>query len=135
MAVELAPFFQLVGSTPEQVNQTPPSEIGTVVEATVRSLAAMDFDDFASQLQAMLAHDVADSFDGDLSRAARAFRARLLVVFSPDDHVVTPQPAASFAALLGADTLSVRSACGHGVFGCEASSIVSAVRAFLMREP
>ena len=90
-------------------------------------------EDYAAQLRAMRRHDVAASFGGDLSRAARAVHARMLVVYSADDHMVSPGPAAEFARLAGAETLDIRSACGHSLFWCEQATVGAAVRRFVER--
>jgi homoserine O-acetyltransferase/O-succinyltransferase len=91
--------------------------------------------DYAAQLRAIAAHDVAARFGGDLTRAAAAVRARLLVVASPDDRMVDPAPGVAFARRVGAETLVAPSSCGHAVFWCEAERLGDAVRAFVARAP
>ncbi|HEX3157369.1 MAG TPA: alpha/beta fold hydrolase [Gemmatimonadaceae bacterium] len=103
-------------------------EIAAVAESYRRSWS---LDDYAAQTRAMGRHDVAARFGGELSRAAGAVRARMLVVYSADDHMVSAGPAAEFARLAGADTLAVRSACGHSLFWCEQARVGAAVRRFL----
>jgi homoserine O-acetyltransferase len=121
-------------STPIEVNRTPPLDIEAVIAEGAKDLpAALDLADFAVQTRAVLAHDVARAYDGDLARAAAAVRARVLAVYSWDDHTVSAQPAAAFAQLVGADTLSILSECGHGVFSCEAGRIGEAIARFLAR--
>lgn len=85
------------------------------------------------QLQAMIGHDVTRATGGEIERAHQAFRSRLLVVASLDDHAVTAQSALAFARAVRGDTLLVPSVCGHQVFACERKHIGSAVRAFLAR--
>jgi homoserine O-acetyltransferase len=131
---QLARIVRLVGSTPARVNEIEPSQIAAWLDTAARRMAAsVNLDDYASQLRAMLSHDVSASTSGDLDRAAAAVRARVLVVYSPDDHVVTPQPGADFARRLRADTLAVPSPCGHAIFSCELRMVGEAVRAFLTR--
>ena len=89
--------------------------------------------DYAAQLRALASHDVSARFGGDMSRAAAAVKARLLLVWSPDDMLVDPRPAESFARLAGAETFVVPSPCGHAVFWCEADRIGQEVRAFIAR--
>lgn len=91
-------------------------------------------DDYAAQMHAVARHDVAAPFGGDLTQAARAVRARLLVVHSPDDRMVSAAPSAEFARLAGAETLVVRSACGHALFWCDAERVGAAVRDFVARD-
>ena len=90
--------------------------------------------DYAAQVRALESHDIAARFGGDMQRAARAVKARMLVVWSPDDGMVSPEPAAAFAKLAGAEALEVPSACGHSVFWCEAEELGRQVRAFIDRE-
>ena len=70
---------------------------------------------------------------GDLQRAANHSRPRALVVYSPDDHVVTSAAAESYARLIGAEILSIPSPCGHAVLLCEAPKVGSAIHAFLTK--
>ena len=91
--------------------------------------------DYAAQLRAIASHDISARFSGDMSRAAAATRARLLIVWSPDDMLVDPRPAAAFSRLVGAETLAVPSACGHAVFWCEPERIGRVVREFIDRAP
>jgi homoserine O-acetyltransferase len=98
--------------------------------------SSWSFVDYATQLRAIAAHDVSARFGGDMKRAASAVRARMLVVWSPDDVLVDPRPPAAFARLVGADTLAVPSACGHAVFWCpESERIGRAIRAFIENVP
>jgi len=93
--------------------------------------ASWSLADYAAQLQAIGAHDISVRFDGDMNRAASAVRARMLIVWSPDDMLVDPRPSAAFARLVDAETLAVPSDCGHAVFWCEPGRIGGAVRTFL----
>ena len=113
---------------------------GTVdsVAAAVRAGAAYlglrwSVDDYFAQLHAVLHHDVSAPFGGDMARAAARVRARMLVIYSWDDPVVTPGPAMEFARLVNADTLAVPSACGHWAATCEEARVGAAVREFLAR--
>jgi homoserine O-acetyltransferase len=90
-------------------------------------------DDYAAQMRAIERHDITTPFRGDLSRAAMAVRARMLVVYSPDDRMVSSGPGAEFARLTGAETLEVPSDCGHAVFWCEEAKIGTVVRTFIDR--
>jgi homoserine O-acetyltransferase len=90
-------------------------------------------EDYAAQLRAISRHDVSRSVGGDLSRAAATIRVPTLAVYSWDDHMVTAGPMAAFARQIGADTLAVRSDCGHIAFSCQTASIGKRVRAFLER--
>lgn len=115
------------------------SESGSTAVATevAKEAAALrqtwSLEDYAAQLRAVRRHDVAALFGGNLSRAATRVRARMLVIFSRDDHMVTASPAAAFARYARADTLSISSPCGHTASVCEQARIGPAVRQFLAR--
>jgi homoserine O-acetyltransferase len=112
-----------------------------VLSHSVREMAAAyrnqswSLSDYAAQLRAVATHDVSARFGGDMSRAAAAIRARILMVWSPDDMLVDHRPTAAFAHLVRADTLAVPSSCGHSVFWCESERIGAAVRTFIDRIP
>lgn len=121
--------------TPRFVNDSGPARLAQDVTAFADAYrASWSTADYAAQVRALESHDISARFDGDMKRAATAVRARMLVVWSPDDGMVSPQPAADFAKLAGAETLVVPSACGHSVFWCEAEGIGATVRAFIERE-
>jgi homoserine O-acetyltransferase len=108
------------------------------VAAAVRAGAATlglrwSIDDYFAQLHAVLHHDVSAPFGGDMTRAAARVRARMLVIYSWDDHMVTAGPAVDFARLVKADTLAVPSACGHLAAMCEEARVGAVVREFLGR--
>jgi len=89
--------------------------------------------DHAAQLRAMINHDVSADVDGSLEAAAGRVRADVLNVVGLQDHMVTPWPALRFAELLGAESISLESDCGHLASGCEAALVDPRVREFLAR--
>jgi homoserine O-acetyltransferase/O-succinyltransferase len=93
--------------------------------------AGWDLNDYAAQLRAIRRYDVTTG--GDMRAAASQVRAQALAVYSWDDHMVTAGPVAEFARMIRADTLSVRSDCGHVMLFCEQSRVGSAIRDFLAR--
>ena len=111
-----------------------------VLARTVRDLATAyrsqgwSLADYAAQMRAIGSHDVSVRFGGDMARAAAAVKARLLLVWTPDDNIVDSGPIAAFAQLAGAERLVVPSPCGHAVFWCDADKIGAEVRAFIARE-
>ncbi len=83
------------------------------------------------QSEAMMSLDVSEDFGHAMDRAAAAVKARVLVIVSRYDHVVTPQPALDFAALLHARLIELDSDCGHSVAECDNARINAAVADFL----
>jgi homoserine O-acetyltransferase len=63
--------------------------------------------------------------------AAAAVKAKVFIIVAAQDHVVSPQPALDFAALLHALILELDSNCGHSASSCESAKISAAVAAFL----
>lgn len=70
------------------------------------------------QRQAILSLDMPKELGITLAEVARRVHARLLVIVSPEDHMVNPTPAVEFAAAAGAPVVSLNSACGHQSLSC-----------------
>jgi pimeloyl-ACP methyl ester carboxylesterase len=121
--------------TPAALNDSGPAWVAGEVTGLARAYRQQRWalDDYAAQMRAVGRFDVAAGFGGDLARAAAAVQARMLVVYSPDDRMVSSGPAAEFARYASAETLAVPSACGHALFWCEEAKIGTAVREFLER--
>ena len=85
-----------------------------------------DFDDYVAQIDALIKFDLL----ADDAYAERV-QAKLLVINSASDHMVTPGPGRAAAELLGARYLELDSICGHIAIGCEADTIANHVREFL----
>lgn len=119
--------------TPRAAEEVGFDSVAGDVESLAGSYAAAGWslDDYTAQARALASHDVSADFGGDMQRAAASVRARMLVVYSPDDRMVSPGPPAEFARLVGADTIAVPSPCGHAVFWCETGTIGRAVREFI----
>ena len=110
------------------------------VDALIRTKSAdlvlsMDPLDWASQLRAMLSHDIYPPVGGSLQRAAQVATGKLLVVVSSQDHMVTPGPALAFAQAANAETLIIEGDCGHLLFECDNGKVMAKVREFLAPEP
>ena len=91
---------------------------------------AFDWNDWHRQLEAMIAHDVARRDNGDLVAAAKRVKAKALVIVAEQDHMVNPEPAKRFAALINAKLFVTNTPCGHMAPGCE-PNIPPLVREFL----
>lgn len=100
-------------------------------ETQASTLQLFDANDWARQLQAMMADDVSKPFGGSMEKAAAAVHARVLVVPSIQDHMVNPHPALGFAKLIHARVFKLTSDCGHLATDCESKGLYPAVNAFL----
>jgi homoserine O-acetyltransferase/O-succinyltransferase len=90
-----------------------------------------DANDRVRQLQAMMAHDIGKTAGGSLENAAKALKAKLLVVVNERDAMVTPTPALEFAKLARAETLVLKGECGHKAPTCEEKTIATRITQFL----
>ncbi|HKW63277.1 MAG TPA: hypothetical protein VJN89_12080 [Candidatus Acidoferrum sp.] len=71
------------------------------------------------QRQAIMSLDIpAELGVATLEQAVPKVHAKLLVIVSPQDHMVTPEPAMQFAAAAGAPLVKLDSPCGHLSPGC-----------------
>ncbi len=117
-----------------RVAHTKPEDFHKFLDAEESgSIHGFDANNWIRQAQAMMGHDVSRPFGGDMSKAAAAVRARVLVVVGLQDHMVNPTPALAFARLLRASTMELDSDCGHVVTSCEETKIGSAIAQFLER--
>ena len=129
---QLARLEALFLRTPVAVNELGWDSVLT--EAAVQAKAyrqTWTLEDYEAQLLAIRRHDISLGFSSELSGAAKAVRARVFIVHSLDDHMVTAGAAFGFARMIRAETLSVPSTCGHVAFFCDQERLSSAVRNFL----
>jgi homoserine O-acetyltransferase len=102
------------------------------IAANAGNYRAWDLDDYAAQIAALRRYDLAAEY-GDLRRAAARVKVPMLAVYSWDDHMITPDSMSEFAKMVGADTLSIASTCGHIMIFCEQKRVGAATRAFIAR--
>src|SRR2546425_3341066 len=70
------------------------------------------------QREAIIAHDIPREFGVPLEQTAKRVRSRMLVIVSPQDHMVNPSSAVDFARAVGAPVVKLDSPCGHRSFSC-----------------
>ncbi len=111
------------------MNYTSPAQI-------VRETPVKDFDTFLAkerqvpqndagtaanhirQRQAIMSLNVASEFSTTLEGAAHRVRAKLLVLVSPEDHLVNPTASVAFANAISAPVILLDSPCGHAAPSC-----------------
>jgi homoserine O-acetyltransferase len=125
--------LMIVGVTsPASANRRPAEKYADYLTEQARQLRSVNLFEWSTHAGAILRHDIARRFGGDLARAAESWRARTLVVTATFDHSIDPQPAQEFARLIKADTLVLTSPSGHTAFFSD--SIAKArVREFVRR--
>jgi homoserine O-acetyltransferase len=126
-----AEFSALLLTTPENYNKHMKREQVLAELEKSKKTSTFDANDKIRQDQAMMALDVSAPFDGSMERAAAAIKAKVFVIVSKSDHVVTPVPAIDFAQLLRASLLVLESDCGHLAPSCESQKVNQAVADFL----
>jgi homoserine O-acetyltransferase len=132
-ALDFAFGALLLTSPPDYNKHKTREQVFSDLEKARHDAKSFDANDKIRQTQAMMQLDVSREFGGSLERAAKAVRAKVFVVVSKFDHVVTPGPATEFASLLGAKILTLESDCGHLATVCESSRLNPAVADFLNR--
>ncbi|HEU5133243.1 MAG TPA: alpha/beta fold hydrolase, partial [Pyrinomonadaceae bacterium] len=127
-------FGELLLTTPPDYNKRKTREqVLADLEKARRDVKSFDANDKIRQTQAMMQLDVTREFRGSLERTAKSVKAKVFVVVSRFDHVVTPGPAIEFASLLDANVLNLDSECGHLATVCESARLNAAVADFLNR--
>lgn len=96
------------------------------IDATMHNhellLMRININDYASQLRAMIGHDI-----GPLASS----RPKMLIVVSEQDLMVNPAPARDFARATHSDLLTLTSDCGHLATSCEEKRLTRSVNEFL----
>jgi homoserine O-acetyltransferase len=125
-------FGELLLTSPPDYNKRKTREqVLADLEKARHDLKSFDANDKIRQTQAMMQLDVSRDFGRSLERAAKTVRAKVFVVVSRFDHVMTPGPATEFASLLGAKLLELESDCGHLATVCESTRLNETVADFL----
>lgn len=70
------------------------------------------------QREAIISLDIPKELGMTLAQTANAVHAKLLVIVSPEDHMVNPTPAMEFAAAANAPLVKLNSSCGHLSLSC-----------------
>ena len=70
------------------------------------------------QRQAIMSLDIPREYGVPLEQVAKRVRSKVLVIISPQDHMVNPGPAVAFAKAIGAPVVSLDSPCGHRSLSC-----------------
>ena len=125
----------LAAYTPHyRVKTTSPENVDKFLTSYYENFAAgFNAENWASQLRALMAHDISTPFGGAMEKAASVIQAQVLIIISTQDHIVNPGPAIKFARLINAEILELNSDCGHLAVSCEMESVIKAVADFLNR--
>lgn len=89
-----------------------------------------DPDDWYSQVQAMLNHDIYAPLD-QLEDIQGLVTADILAIVNEQDPLVSSGPSKQFAEFTGAELLTLDADCGHQIFSCAGDEVQAVVAAFL----
>lgn len=123
----------LLGKTPEGINTD------YTLSEFIKFLEKQDKEpskiftsyNFASQLRAMLKHDISKNYDNKLENAANAVKAKVFIIVNEKDLMVNPKTSLDFAKMINAETLILRNKNGHLAVGNELEKCRNAIKAFL----
>jgi homoserine O-acetyltransferase len=122
----------LLMRTPQYViEKTKPENVSQMLLDIYRA-ASSTFNSYdrASQLKAMMSHDISKNFKGSMKDAAQRVKTDLFVIVSSTDLIVNPNPALEFADLIDADAYIFENNCGHLAPNCEMEEFVKIVNDF-----
>lgn len=128
-----AEFGMLLLTTPADFNAKHTREQVTKELAKAKVTPGQDCNNKIRQTEAMMGLDISKDFGGSMENAARAVKAKVLVIVATQDHVVTPEPAREFAKLLNAQLIELTGDCGHQAAGCEQEKVNPIVVEFLAK--
>lgn len=104
-----------LSSPAQRVRETSPKDFDTLL-AKIKKDAPTDAGTAANnirQRQAINRLDIPAEFGGSAESVAARVHAKLLIIVSPEDHMVNPTPAIHFAGLMNAPLILMDSGCGH----------------------
>ncbi len=123
----------LMGNSPDyHARLTPRDSVPVILSRMSQQPMAVPIaQNLAVQLRAMIDHNIAAPFGDSLEAAASRIDADVLIIVTPQDHVVTPGPALELAKLLGAETLQLSNDCGHNGLRCDGEQLSAVTQSFL----
>lgn len=128
----VAPIHQVFVWTPGyRVSATETDKFDDYLAGAEKMLQSYNAADWASQLRAMLSHNIAESSPGGLETAAKKINSKMLIIGNDPDYAVYSGPSKEIASRLGARTVMLHGSCGHFSFFCEMETLSRVVKAFL----
>jgi homoserine O-acetyltransferase len=132
----LAPLHIMQAWTRDyRTNKTSPADFPVFLTKQQENFSRYDARNWASQVKAILTHDILHGFGGSREKAAKAVRTKLLVITSPQDQIISNNDAIAFARLMGAESSELDGTCGHFAFFCDQDNLKKMVNTFLSQNP
>ncbi|MDD4356661.1 MAG: alpha/beta fold hydrolase [Smithellaceae bacterium] len=116
-----------------RTKNTSPSGFSAFLAGEQEKFSVYDAADWASQVRAIMSHDILKNFGGSRVKAAETVRAKCLIITSEQDQITSMKEARTFACLIHADVLELNGACGHFTFFCDHEKLKKMVHSFLSR--
>ena len=116
-----------------RTKHTSPSGFSDFLAGEQEKFSMYDAADWASQVRAIMNHDILKNFGGSRVKAADAVRARCLVITAEQDQITSSREARTFAFLIHAQILELNGMCGHFAFFCDHDNLKKKVHFFLSR--
>ena len=128
----VAAIQELMVRTPAYViEKTKPEDVEQMLASTYDTYSkTFNSYNWASQLKAIMSHDITRNFGGSIAKAAKAVKTKLFIIVSSTDLIVNSNPALEFADLVDADTYVFENNCGHLAPGCEMEDFKEMVQDF-----
>jgi homoserine O-acetyltransferase len=116
-----------------RTTNTSPSNFSAFLANEQEKFSLYDAANWASQVRAIMNHDILKNFGGSRVKAAEAVRAKCLVIASEQDQLTSMKEAKTFACLIHAEILELKGPCGHFAFFCDHENLKKQVHSFLSR--
>ncbi len=123
---------ELLGRTPDYIHERQSrDDFNTYLTAFDREPSSQfTVDNYLTQLNAMIDHDISRHFGKSIELAAKQVRGNVMVIVSETDHLIHPAPAIEFARLINAGLTVLQNDCGHLAVGCEIEMTSQLIQAF-----
>lgn len=113
------------------VENIPVENLPALLKQSEQGASGFVADDYVSQVDAMLHHDVLGPNDESARAYVDRVKARVLMIGTPSDHIVNQTPAKRLAPTLGARYFELESNCGHMLVSCERNRVAAEIAGFL----
>lgn len=124
-----ARLSQLLITTPATVNKTVTVDSFHTWLASVDNNPFVDCNDFLLQVKAVMMQDIGARTGGLLESAAKAIKAKLLIIANKQDNLINQSLSIKFAGMANAQLVVMDSDLGHLVFN--EKTVIDAERKFL----
>ena len=104
---------QMVFTSPQFIAGTVPRDSFYTWYKPAEKQVEVDWNDNVRQYQAVIGFDITNSTHGSLEEAARAIKAKMLIVTSKSDHALNPRLPKKFALMANAQYIEMDTDAGH----------------------